>query len=132
MGRHSSPKPNKTSSLNKSREASLNKLYELEDQAHAHLKESLGATRICTVMHNKETVGKDCPFCKGTMLVPDVARRNWAFEEINTRISPKPKAVEITSEDNSQESDEKALEGLTNKELEQVIRGYETSPHESK
>ncbi len=122
MGRHSPPKQNKISSLSKSREDSLNKLYALEDEAHEHLKASLAATRICGCYHIKTE--KKCLICEGTHLIPDVARRDWAYEEINTRISPKPKAVEITSEDNTQESEEKELEKLSNKELEHVIKGY--------
>ena len=131
MSRHSiDTKKKEISAIDKERNRVLKDFFKLDIKAMAHLEDSIKATKICT---NCDAAGKavrqdkdgKCVICHGTQKVPDVSRRNWASEEIFSRISPKPKAVEM-SVDDKKDTDvlAKDFEKLSDKKLDELVKGF--------
>jgi hypothetical protein len=90
-------------SLEKERAKVLRQIFGLNEKFFTHLKESAVATQICTYCTIEGKAAKTdsdgkCIQCHGTNLVPDMRRRDWAFEEGFGRSMPKPKATEMTIE----------------------------------
>jgi len=90
--------------IDKERQRVLKRFFELDEKALLHIKDSLISTRICSYCTIKGVATKTdkngkCLECHGTNLIPDVQRRNWATDEVVSRIAPKPKAVEMAVDD---------------------------------
>jgi hypothetical protein len=107
MGRHSSEDKKsgkKDPKIEKAREKALEQFFGLSKKAIAHIEWSVQATMPCSycTADNKGSFKRDeageCLKCHGTKLVPDIQQRNWATEEITSRVAPKPKSVEMSVE----------------------------------
>ena len=90
--------------IDKERHRVLRRFFDLDEKALAHIKDSVVATKICFYCTADGTAAKldeqkQCLECHGMKVVPDVSRRNWATDEIVSRIAPKPKAVEMAVDD---------------------------------
>lgn len=128
MGRFGKDDKKTKSEIEKQRERTLNKFFGLSDDAFRHIEWSLKAVvpcHSCSKGDNGEhrpgrfqDLNGKCGFCHGEYVVPNVPQRNWATEEINDRAAPKPKAVEM-SVDNETSSEEmkEEVEKLSDEEL---------------
>ena len=92
--------------IEKLRAEAIERFFNLTDKVLDHIKWSIKADKPC--MHcdiNGNAKAKDennlCAMCHGTKLVPDTIQRNWATDEVITRIAPAPKAVEMSVEQKS-------------------------------
>jgi len=85
------------------RDALLRQFFNMSNGAMLHIDKSLYAQIPCphcikvkdvwlVKVPNAEGV---CSFCVGTHRVPDNAQRNWATEQIQDRILPKTKPMEV-------------------------------------
>lgn len=128
MAKHTpDTKSKKKSSQDLKREENLKKFEELSPKAIKHVKESLDAVLPCSYCDKdgnavkKDAEGK-CIKCHGAFIVPDIARRDWAAEEVNSRVAPKPKAVEMTVDDKSDMDEfEKELESRSKEEVDKLF-----------
>jgi hypothetical protein len=120
-------------SLEREREKVLRQIFGLNEQFFRHLKESAVATQVCTYCTNLGTASKTdeagkCIQCHGTNLIPDMRRRDWAFEEGFGRSMPKPKATEMTIEHRENlDSLKGTLSKKTDKEILELAEKLEIS-----
>ena len=114
--------------LDKARKAVLKEFFQLSEKAMQHIEMSIVATKTCGYCNAKgEAVKTDadgkCIECHGTMKIADVARRDWAAEEINSRNAPKPKPQEITVSDKTNtEEFEQEIKKLPREVLDEQLK----------
>jgi len=112
--------------IDKERQRVLRRFFDLDEKALVHIKDSLIATRICSYCNGEGVATKldsnrKCLECHGTMQIPDITRRNWATDEVVSRIAPKPKAVEMAVDDKRELLDlTEDLQGKTDKQLKDL------------
>ncbi len=115
-------------SLEKERTKVLKQFFSLDTKAMQHLQDSVIAQSICSYCTaegkaSKKDAQKKCLQCHGTNLVPNVSRRDWATEEIFSRISPKPKSIEMALDDKRDyEEFKKGLEGKSDKVINDLAK----------
>lgn len=120
-------KKNTLNNIDKERQKVLRQFFNLDEPAIAHIKQSLTASRICTYCNSKgeaakQDKAKKCLECHGTMQVPDVQRRNWAADEVVSRIAPKPKAVEMVVDEKRDLLEFTTdLQNKSDKEIKEII-----------
>lgn len=113
--------------LELARKQVLKQFFQLSDKAMTFIEDSIDATKICGhCAANGEATRVDqngkCLVCHGSMKVPDVARREWAADEINSRNAPKPKPMEMTVGNKTDfEEMEKNVAKLSDEEINQQI-----------
>lgn len=123
MGRHSNEKKAVNSRIDDLRRQTIEEFFGLKDRVQKHIEWSLESIKPCGFCltsedgthkpgRAKDTEGK-CAFCHGTSIVPDVAQRNWATEEVYSRIAPPPKAVELIDKTEDSDSMEAELRTLS-------------------
>lgn len=117
----------------------LSKLEPLTPKWIAHVESGLNATRpcdFCSYIWSKDVepikmlnpnVKQDaegkCIKCHGSLLVADIAQRNWAAEQLGDRIAPKPKAQEIKLKDETDLTEfEKELDGADSKLIDKLAK----------
>lgn len=130
MARHApDKKSSRATKEDQRRKENLEKFDRLTPKAIRHIEESLEAQAPCSYCDSNGNAAKrdsegNCIKCHGSKLVPDVDRRNWATEEIVSRVAPKPKASEIQIDD--KRTDEEDLKDkLANAPAEAVNKAAE-------
>lgn len=132
MGRKSLVDKKTEINIDVRRKSALEKFFGLTDKVLKHIQWSIESTKPCTacslikdefIPGKAKTEDGKCAFCFNTGLVPDKDQRNWATSEVVDRISPKPKAVEVSG-DKSEDRDEieKEVQALDNTKLDEALR----------
>lgn len=133
MARHSSVDKKIETSIDRKRNDVLKRFFGLTNKVFKHIEWSLESEKICTACQKDPGTGKHkpikaedkdgkCAFCHGTYKIPDVSQRNWAAGELTDRISPKPKAVEMSIEKKDTKELEKELSVLSDSKLDAMLK----------
>ncbi len=104
MAKHTNEPKKGVSKQEKSRQDNLAKLEPLSPKWIAHISQALEAVRPCDYCDSlgnsaKRNFEDKCLKCGGTKVIPDNSQRNWAAEEVGSRIAPKPKPSEVVIDD---------------------------------
>jgi hypothetical protein len=104
MAKHTNEPKKGITKQEKLRQDNLAKLEPLSPRWIAHISEALGAVRPCDYCNIDGAAAKldennRCLKCHGTKYIADNSQRNWAAEEVGSRIAPKPKPSEIVLDD---------------------------------
>lgn len=100
MAKHTNEPKKGVSKQEKLRQDNLARLEPLSPKWIAHISQALEAVRPCdycdslgnSVKHDEAGL---CLKCHGSKTIPDNTQRNWAAEEVGSRIAPKPKPTEL-------------------------------------
>lgn len=129
----------------------FNKLEPLSDKWIQHLSESLLAVVPCSYCSVKIDIQEGskiittsapkydeqgmCLKCHGRMVLPDQDQRNWAADEIGTRLAPAPKTIEEPEDDGKLFNEfAQSLEGKTDEEIKAIADsiGLKNAPDSSR
>lgn len=127
MAKHTAGKKGKSSSDVK-KEENLKKWEKLYPKSLEHVEESLKASIPCFYCDKdgnsvKRDKDNKCLVCHGAGEVPDTKRRDWAAEEVNSRVAPKPKPMEITIDEKSDfEEFEKEVSEMPKDQLDKLAK----------
>lgn len=130
MAKHTNEPKKGPSKQEKLRQDNLAKLEPLSPKWIAHISQALEAVRpcdYCDTLGNsaKRDVEDKCLKCHGTKVIPDNAQRNWAAEEVGSRIAPKPKPTEIVLDDKRDtEEAEEAVQQASNEDLDTMLKKF--------
>ncbi len=118
----------KKKQTDKIRDGLLEELMDLKENTFQHLKDATKAVVPCmscgSGYNNNEG---ECGYCHGTKARPDEKQRNWAAEEVLSRLIPKPKPVEITQKEVSDVNEfEKEVEEQlkAGKSVDELLKDY--------
>lgn len=128
MAKHTNEPKKGISKQEKLRQDNLAKLEPLSPKWIAHISEALEAVRpcdYCDALGNsaKRDEAGLCIKCHGRKVIPDNSQRNWAADEVGSRIAPKPKPTEIVFDDKRDtEEAEETVKQASNEDLDAMLK----------